>query len=170
MSSTLGSPGSCECRPRPTWTRSLSSFTLLSSFCFSTTMADTVPSPSCCTQNQNFHSLVSRLREAGSFQLHLKGSVCRIQSFTSMLLAVARIFCSSFRFREMIMAMLTGSSWNRSWRESESTFRVYHQIELNITRRVKSRGPTCRFLLILRMLCCSRKLFSRAKRLCWSSS
>lgn len=33
-----------------------------------------------------------------------------------------------------------------------------------------ARNLTCRFLLILRMLCCSRKLFSRAKRLCWSSS
>lgn len=29
---------------------------------------------------------------------------------------------------------------------------------------------TCRFLLIFRMLCCNRKLLSRAKRLCWSSS
>lgn len=37
--------------------------------------------------------------------------------FTSALLAAARIFCSSFRFLEMIMAMLTGSSWKRSWRE-----------------------------------------------------
>lgn len=119
---------SCECTTRPTWTRSLSSFTLLSSFCFSTTMADTVPSPSCCTQNHN--TSFTRVAFIGSwlFPAPFKGSVCRIQSFTSMLLAVARIFCSSFRFLEMIMAMLTGSSWNRSWRDNESTFRVYHQI------------------------------------------
>lgn len=37
--------------------------------------------------------------------------------FTSILFAEARIFCSSFRFLEMIMAMWTGSSWNRSWRD-----------------------------------------------------
>lgn len=36
--------------------------------------------------------------------------------FTSTLLAIARIFCSSFRFLQMIMAMCTGSSWKRSWR------------------------------------------------------
>lgn len=91
--------------------------------------------------------------------------------FTSELFTVARIFCSSFRFLEMIMAMWTGSSWNRSWRDNHSKLNHQHlKLKRHITQIKTVCSLTCRFLLILRMLCCSRKLFSRAKRLCWSSS
>lgn len=78
-----------------------------------------------------------------TFECVTKYNLTRFQmADTSVFLAFSRIFFSSFRFLEITMAMWTGSSWNRS----------------------------CRFLLILRMLCCSRKLLSRAKRPCWSSS
>lgn len=45
-----------------------------------------------------------------------------------------------------------------------------HSQKKRETSKNTSCPLTCRFLLIFRILCCSRNLFSRAKRLCWSSN
>lgn len=104
-------------------------------------------------------------------------NACWAAGFTSVLFAVSRILCSSFRFLEIIMAMCTGSSWNRSCRDvhsKHSTYCSYSVIQCHkndgLSQYERRCRLTCRFLLILRMLCCSRNLFSRAKRLCWSSN
>lgn len=46
------------------------------------------------------------------------------QVFTSASFAQATIFCSSFKFLEMIIAMVTGSSWKRSCRQTDDGCRL----------------------------------------------
>lgn len=145
-------------RVNPTWTRSLISFTLLSSFCFSTTMADTVLSPSCYTNTRLCHPFVTPAHRAAP------------QSAKTPHLHALRLSQDV-----LLLFQVPGDNHGHVDRILLEPILERERTAVKWRRRLPGVGGvggtrTCRFLLIFRMLCCSRKLFSSAKRLCWSSS
>lgn len=157
-------------RNTSTWTLSFSSFTLASSFCFSTSMVDDNPTPSCCKDQPllNMCSNVHVLQICNKYHVTPAGL---------QVLPQCSLLCPRF-------SVPPSDFWRWSWPcvqdlpgtdpAETSTPSIQHTVATawsNATKKIKSKCRlTCRFLLILRMLCCSRNLFSRAKRLCWSSN